>query len=85
MSPFRQVRGNQAAISELESLKSNSNLEQNHLYHSTLGELYKFENKNDKAIKHFQTAIELTKNKRDVKLLRRKLEAIVPNCQTQLC
>lgn len=79
-----KVKSNTAAISELESIKSNSNLEQNHLFHSTLGELYKLEHKNDKAIEHFEKAITLAKNQRDIKLLRRKLETIVPNCQTQL-
>ncbi len=79
-----KVMGIPTAISELECLRSNSNLEQNHLLHSTLGELYKLDHKNNKAIEHFRIAIALTKNERDIKLLQKKLGTVVPDCEAQL-
>ncbi|NND08678.1 MAG: RNA polymerase subunit sigma [Saprospiraceae bacterium] len=79
-----KVKGNKTAISELESIEVEFKLEQNHLFHATLGELYRLDNEGIKAIEHFNKAIKLAKNQRDVKFLQRKLVSVVPNGQAQV-
>ena len=48
------------------------------MFHTVLAEFFKEENEISKTIKHFKKAIALTKNKRDLKLLEKKLIAVVP-------
>ncbi|MEL7425341.1 MAG: sigma-70 family RNA polymerase sigma factor [Bacteroidota bacterium] len=73
-----KVKGNRKAIQELESLKNRKSLKANHFFHSTLAEFYKLENEIEQARKSYEKAISLTKNERDVKLLRKKLIELVP-------
>ncbi|WP_117884160.1 RNA polymerase sigma factor [Aureibaculum luteum] len=73
-----KVKGNRKAISELENLEKQTEIDKNHLFHSTLAELYKLENETEKAQNSYKTAISLTKNKRDIKLLQKKLIEVVP-------
>ncbi len=72
-----KVKGNRKAILELEKLENETTIDKNHLFHSTLAELYKLENETDKAKERYKKAISLTKNKRDVKLLQKKLIEVV--------
>jgi RNA polymerase sigma-70 factor (ECF subfamily) len=74
-----KVKGNRNAILELEELKKKTAIDKNHLFHSTLAELYKLENDTEKAINSYKKAISLTKNDRDAKLLQKKLIEVVPN------
>lgn len=73
-----KVKGNRKAILELEKLESKTTIDENHLFHSTLAELYKLENEMNKAKERYKRAISLTKNKRDVELLQKKLIEVVP-------
>lgn len=73
-----KVKGNRQAILELEKLRKKSEIDKNHLFHSTLAELYKLENEIEKAKNSYEKAISLTKNERDIKLLQKKLIAIAP-------
>ncbi len=77
--PLANVKGNKMAIIELQKLESNSDIGNYYLFHSTLGELYKRENENEKAIIQFEKAISLAKNERDLDLLKKKLLEFVPN------
>ncbi len=52
-----KANGNKVAIVEAEKL----NLTDNYMYHSLLGNLY-IDHDNNKAIKHFETAIKLSKS-----------------------
>lgn len=73
-----KVVGNKKAIFELKKLEISSDIGKHYLYHSTIAEFYQQENKIEEAISHFKKAISLTENKRDVKLLRKKLTTLVP-------
>jgi len=73
-----KVFGNNKAIKELLSLEKNTEIGKNHLFHSTLSEFYKNEKKITKAINSLKTAIKLSKNNRDIKLLEKKLILLVP-------
>ncbi len=73
-----KVKGNRKAIIELEKLKKKTAIDKNHLFHSTLAELYRLENEIEKAKNSYKKAIILTKNERDIKLLQKKLMEIVP-------
>jgi len=66
-----KVYGNEAAIIEAEKL----GLDQNHLYHLLLGELYS-EAERQKAIWHFTTASKLTKTSADRTVIRKKIEKL---------
>ena len=72
-----KVKGNGNAILELEKLKKKTTITKNHLFHSTLAELYKLENDTEKAKNSYEKAISLTKNERDIKLLQKKLIEVV--------
>lgn len=63
-----KVQGKTSAIAEAEKLK----LDNNHLYHSLLGELY-IGIDDGKAIAHFEQALELAKSKADKKVIEGKL------------
>jgi len=67
-----KARSKELAIIEAEKLK----LEENHLYHSLLGELYTGIN-NIEAVKHLQTALSLTKSQADKHIISAKLDAMV--------
>ena len=66
-----KVQGNEKAIEEAEKLK----LDDNHLYHLLLGELYS-ECNPAKAIQHFESAIKLTKSSADKKLILKKIKKL---------
>jgi len=66
-----KVYGNEAAIAEAEKL----GLDQSHLYHSLLGELYTEIDKR-KAIEHFTAASKLTKTSADKNVIRKKIEKL---------
>lgn len=63
-----KVYGNEAAIIEAEKL----GLDQSHLYHSLLGELYTGVD-NKQAVAHFGTASKLTKTSADKKVILKKI------------
>jgi len=73
-----KVSGSKKAIDELLILEQISEIGKNHLFHSTISEFYKNENRIDKAINSIKTAIKLSKNKRDIHLLEKKLNLLVP-------
>jgi RNA polymerase sigma factor (sigma-70 family) len=66
-----KVYGNQKAIEEAEKLK----LDTNHLYHLLLGELYAAIDKN-KAVKHWNAALKLTRSPADKRLILRKIKKL---------
>ena len=59
-------------------LSEKSDIENNYLFHLTIAEFYKEENKKEKAIDSYKKAMSLTKNKRDSQLLKKKLIEVVP-------
>lgn len=73
-----KVKGNKVAIEELKKLDHNSDIGNHFLFHSTLGELYKKENSPALATSQFKQAISLAQNLRDVELLEKKIEELVP-------
>ncbi len=73
-----KVKGNNLAIKELQELNKKSDIGKHPLFHATIAEFYKEENNINKAIKHLKKAITHTNNKRDLKLLEKKLKTIVP-------
>lgn len=73
-----KVKGNSIAIKELENLEGIKELNNNHLYHSTLAEFYKLENQNKKAQSSFRKAISLSQNTLVQKLLHEKVKELVP-------
>ena len=73
-----KVMGNRAAIAELKTLESGTDLDQNYLLHAALAELYTLENDRDEAQNSYIQAISLAQNERDAKLLEKKLREIVP-------
>jgi RNA polymerase sigma-70 factor (ECF subfamily) len=66
-----KVYGNETAISEAEKLGLNDS----HLYHSLLGELYT-DVDIQKAIEHFNIALKLTKTSADRNVIRKKIEKL---------
>jgi RNA polymerase sigma-70 factor (ECF subfamily) len=66
-----KANGKQEAIIEAEKLK----LENNHLYHSLLGELYAGIN-NDKAKAHLEKAIVITKSPADKNILLKRIKLL---------
>ncbi len=66
-----KVQGNEKAIEEAEKLK----LDDNHLYHLLLGELYS-ECNPAKAIQHFESAKKLIKPSADKKLILKKIKKL---------
>lgn len=76
------VHGNQKAIVELESLKSEFLSNRNHLYHATLATLYAEEQKESEAIAHYKKAIELAPTKIDKEFLKKKWDSFVPISNT---
>lgn len=66
-----KARGKKEAITEAEKLK----LEDNHLYHSLLGELYK-DVDHKKAMEHLRKAISLAKSEADKNILLKRLEKL---------
>lgn len=73
-----KAKGTKQAIAELEHIERNSDIGEHPMFHTVLAEFFKEENEISKTIKHFKKAIALTKNKRDLKLLEKKLIAVVP-------
>ncbi|MFY0651392.1 MAG: sigma-70 family RNA polymerase sigma factor [Cyclobacteriaceae bacterium] len=73
-----RVEGNAIAIEELIYVSSKSDLGNQHLYHTTLAELYKEEKNRSKAEEHLNMALKLCTNDRDRKLIEKKLKQAVP-------
>jgi predicted RNA polymerase sigma factor len=67
-----KANGKLAAIAAAEKI----NLENTHLYHSLLGELYDGIN-NNKAIEHLQTAMKLSKSKAEKSLISNKIHRLI--------
>jgi len=66
-----KVYGNEKAIEEAEKL----NLDNNHLYHTLLGELY-IDIDTDQALQHLESALKLTRSSADKKLITRKIKKL---------
>lgn len=66
-----KVYGNEEAITEAEKLK----LDNNHLYHSLLGELYS-ETDPAKAIVHLEKAVKLTRSPADKKVMLKRIKKL---------
>ena len=73
-----KVEGNSLAIGELIKLKFSTNLDNHYLFHSTIAEFYVEEAELDQAIDHYNRAISLAKNNRDIDFLKKKLAKVVP-------
>ncbi|WP_281633846.1 RNA polymerase sigma factor [Flavobacterium luteolum] len=69
-----KVKGKEEAIKEAEKL----NLTDNHFYYSLLGNLYS-EIDIKKALKHFETAIDLSKTTSDKNIIRKNIERLQLN------
>ncbi|QLC67537.1 RNA polymerase subunit sigma [Flavobacterium sp. LPB0248] len=69
-----KVKGKEEAIKEAEKL----NLTDNHFYYSLLGNLYS-EIDIKKALKHFETAIDLSKTSSDKNIIRKNIERLQLN------
>jgi len=67
-----KANGREEAIKEAEKL----NLNDNHLYHSLLANLYEGNNK-DKSLQHLQTALSLDKTVTDKILIKKKIEELI--------
>jgi RNA polymerase sigma factor (sigma-70 family) len=70
-----KVKGPRIAISELLKIKE---LSSNHLYYSTLAELYKDTKDYTQAINYYEKAISISTNPRDKQFLTKKLNTLVP-------
>ncbi len=79
-----KTKGNKEAITQLLHLKTNSDIENHYLFHATLGELFKNEKQFKKAKSAYLKAINLTKNSRNIILLNKKINDLVPISKTQL-
>jgi len=73
-----KVLGSKIAIEELQNVEMGRNLEKNHLYHITLAEFYKDDNQIDKANKSLERALKLSNNKRDKRIIQKKIDLLVP-------
>jgi len=73
-----KVKGNRIAIDDLKYLKSTTDIDKHHLFHSTIAEFHLEEHELAEAAKHLQKAISLAKNKRDINFLKKKLAKTVP-------
>ncbi|MFA5835184.1 MAG: sigma-70 family RNA polymerase sigma factor [Bacteroidota bacterium] len=71
-----KVYGKQKAIVEAEKLK----LTDNHFYYTLLGELYG-DIDSGKALKHFTSALSMTKTENDKKLIQRKIDELRSSLQ----
>lgn len=76
--------GNAKAIEELKQLESKEDLMNNHLFYSTMGEMYHKSNHQKEARFYFLKAIEVCDNERDQYFLNKKLLEVVPVSQSQL-
>ena len=79
-----KTKGNKAAIGELKELESFSDIGEHYLFHVTLGQFYQWENEKNKAVHAFEKALTMTKNRRDIDFLKKKLGELVPNSYSQL-
>jgi RNA polymerase sigma-70 factor (ECF subfamily) len=73
-----KAKGNKKAIAELKNIELHSDIGEHPMFHTVLAEFHKEENQISESIIHFKKAIVLTKNKRDIKLLEKKLMTVVP-------
>lgn len=71
-----EVEGPAQAITTIQSIPGIDTLEQYHLLHSTLGQLYSQINNQDKARSFFEKALSLTQSKLERKLLLEKISKI---------
>nr|WP_299069255.1 sigma-70 family RNA polymerase sigma factor [uncultured Allomuricauda sp.] len=79
-----EVKGTQVAISTLETLGEESDIDNYFLYHFTLAELYKANKAFAKARFAYNQALHLAKNPRDKELLKKKLDELVLISPSQL-
>ena len=73
-----KARGNKLAIEELQQLEHTSDIGNHFLFYSTLGEFYRKENQTELAISQFKQAISLAQNTRDIEVIEKKIEGLVP-------
>jgi RNA polymerase sigma factor (sigma-70 family) len=71
-----QVHGPEKALANIEAIEDKKKLEVYYLYHAFLGELHTRMNHNDKARRHFETALQLTHADAEKKILMEKLEKL---------
>lgn len=71
-----QLYGASSALSSIESIRDLKKLKSYYLYYSLLGEIHARLNKKIKALNFFQKAIELTRSKWEMKLLKNKLNSL---------
>ena len=71
---LEKVRGSVAALAELEKLKDNSQLKHYHLFYSTRAEFYLHLGQFADSLRCLQTALELTSNEGERRLLRSKID-----------
>ena len=69
---YARVNGYEKAIAEARKLELNNN----HLYHSLMGELYSHVDK-EVAVKHFSTALEKAKTAQDKQVLTKKINQLM--------
>ncbi|MEO9511489.1 MAG: sigma-70 family RNA polymerase sigma factor [Flavobacteriaceae bacterium] len=79
-----EVKGVQAAISTLETLGKESDINNYFLYHFTLAEFHKTNKTFKKAYSAYNRALNLAKNPRDKELLKKKLNTLVLISPSQL-
>ncbi len=76
--PLAKVKGNTAGIDALQELKGTSDIGNHYLFHATLAEFHIQENNTLDATSCLQRAVSLCTNTRDIELLEKKLNTIVP-------
>ena len=79
-----EVEGTNKAIETLEKLDAETDIGQYHIFHFTLGELFRQSQQGSKARKAYQKAQQLTPNSRDKELLSKKIQHLVPTSPSQL-
>lgn len=79
-----EVEGATKAIEALEKLASRTDIGQYYMFPFTMGELFKRNQEWDKALEAYQNAQQLTSNPRDMDLLSKKIQDLVPNLPSQL-
>ena len=73
-----KVKGSSVAISQIHSIRKESDLDKHHLLHTSLGELYSLEQDYELALYYYKKALKLSKNERDIHFIQKKINALVP-------
>ncbi|MDQ3109095.1 MAG: sigma-70 family RNA polymerase sigma factor [Bacteroidota bacterium] len=71
---FAEVNGPEAGMKTMQEISGKDELEKFYLYHATIGDLYSRLGRNNDAKKSFEKAVSLTKSKKEIALLRKKME-----------